>query len=78
MSLKESNPPESISEEMRFLSEHAEELRVFKGEWIAIAGSEVIAHGKDLSKTMEQSKEKGFESPFVTAIPEEPLGHLHV
>ena len=35
------------------------DLNKYKGEWIAISDSTIVAHGKDLKKVVEKAKNDG-------------------
>jgi hypothetical protein len=56
-------------EEMRWLGEHRKELeRDYPGEWVAVEGSRLIAHGRDLRAVLQEAKEKGVEKPFLSGV----------
>ena len=47
----------------------------YKGLWVALKDDHVtvISSGKNLEKTMEAARKKGFSTPFVTKVPEKVL-----
>lgn len=47
----------------------------YKGLWVALKQDEetVVGSGKTLKEAMEQAKEKGYERPIMTRVPEKPL-----
>ena len=50
--------------------------RKYKGEWVAVDNlkrRKVVAHGKTLRGILDESKEKGIETPIVMQIPKEVL-----
>jgi len=48
-----------------------ENIDSYIGEWIAIAGQKIIAHGKDLKKVFKEAKEKNpKDRPMITRVPD--------
>lgn len=65
--------------EMAWLQANQESLAgLYPGEWLAIEGTALIAHAGDLAELLKQSRKAGHPNPFITAIPAEPIGSLHV
>jgi hypothetical protein len=59
--------------EMAWLSDHLEEVaRHYPGEWLAIDGGTLVAHGSDLAIVFAQAAAAGHPDPFVTAVPPGP------
>ena len=59
--------------EMKWLQEHSAEIGPrYAGEWIAIDGSQLVAHARDLTTLMREANEIGHPNPFVTTVPAEP------
>ncbi len=56
----------------------------YRGKWVALKSPTeivVIAASKTLRETIEQARQKGFESPFMAQIPKNILpiaGLLHI
>ena len=47
------------------------DLGPYTGQWIAIVGKEVVAHGKDAKKIYDEAKKVADGKPiFVTVVPE--------
>ncbi len=47
------------------------DLSSYTGQWIAIVGEKVIAHGKDAKKTYDEAKKAaGNKQIFITVVPE--------
>lgn len=42
------------------------------GEWIAIVDHKVVAHSFTLLECIAEAKEKGYDNPVITALPEHP------
>jgi Family of unknown function (DUF5678) len=58
------------AQEMAWLSGHlAEVAQQYTGEWLAIDGPELVAHGPDLAAVYAQASAAGHPDPFVTAMP---------
>jgi hypothetical protein len=61
--------------EMAWLHAHFAELRAeYAGEWVALDGPVVVAHGATLPVTLALAGQAGHPHPFVTVIPaDDPL-----
>lgn len=62
-------PPSLRTEEMQWIAEHKRKLRKLAGQWIALQGSQLIAHGNRLREVLAESKVKGIEHPLVIRVP---------
>lgn len=61
--------------ELQWLKLNRQALLPFVGQWVAIEGNEVIAHGLKLPEVVKEAKGKGVRSPFVQRVePERPRG----
>lgn len=61
------------AQEMAWLSAHLNEVaQQFPGQWLAIDGPELVAHGHDLADVYVQAAAAGHPDPFVTAVPQGP------
>ena len=59
-------PPFDRSVEMRWLGLHFKELeRTYPGEWLAIEGESLVAHGPGLVDVLSDAQRKGVENPFI-------------
>lgn len=58
-----------MSTELQYYSSH--DMSEYAGEWIALIGSEVVAHGKILKEVYSEanSKAKGRRAPFFMKVP---------
>ena len=57
------------AEEMRWLWDHEKELNEnYPGEWLALDGPRLVAHGRDLLQVIEEAKAKGVENPFFSSV----------
>lgn len=54
--------------ESLWLSEHPEILKEYRGEYIAVSGERVIAHGKHLREVVQQAHEID-PDPLVDKVP---------
>lgn len=45
----------------------------YKGEWVAIAESKIVAHGKDAQKVYQQAKKKTPEDVSLAKVPSEQV-----
>lgn len=65
-------PVRSFDEEREWISQHREQYR---GQFVALAGSQLLAHGADESEVIDQARDAGVQSPFVTYIETEIEEH---
>lgn len=67
-----SAPAEADS--LEWVSRHMEELKArYGGQWVAIAGGEVVAFSPTVQGLIETLQEAGVQGPFITQIPAEPV-----
>lgn len=45
----------------------------YKGEWVAIAGSKVVAHGKDAQRVYKQASKKTSKGVSLAKVPSEQV-----
>jgi|SRR5215471_4405098 len=55
------------TEETKWIGENA---HLYKGEYIAVQGSELVSHGHDLKAVSEDARRKGAEHPLYYHVPE--------
>jgi hypothetical protein len=56
-------------EERRWLADHHDELeRHHAGEWLAVDGYKLIAHGYNLTEVLDEARASGAPNPLVTAV----------
>lgn len=56
----------SVEAEMRYVSEHRQELeQKYPGQWLAIAGDRLVAHGRSLKRVMERARKQGVKDPLI-------------
>jgi hypothetical protein len=55
--------------EFEWLESHQEEKRKYKGEYIAVVGEKIVAHGINLAQVIAQAK-KLSAKPLIAKIPE--------
>lgn len=58
-------PLRSFDEERRWISQHRNQYR---GQFVALAGDRLLAHGVDEGEVIDQARLAGFQSPFITYI----------
>lgn len=56
--------------EISWLSSQGELRKRLAGQWVAVEGQHLIAHGERLIKVLEESRSQGVEHPFVVCLPE--------
>ena len=66
----------TIEQDDQWLAEHPEELTRYPGEFIAVAGGKVVAHGKVFADVLTEARNLGYEplmargfSPDVLEVP---------
>ena len=62
-------PVNERREEMRWL---AQESSSYAGEWVAIQGPRLIAHGSKLADVSAAAQAAGVNDPFFASVPEDP------
>ncbi len=62
----------SFDEERKWISQHHEQYR---GQFVALAGDCLLAHGVDEGAVIDQARLAGVQSPFVTYIETEAEEH---
>jgi hypothetical protein len=58
----------AVDPELKWLMENGWVLQKYRGEYIALEGNELIAHGT-LGEVLAESKRRGIEHPFTQYIP---------
>ena len=56
--------------ELRWLGKQDKLRKKLAGQWVAVEGERLIAHGPRLKEVLQQSKAQGVEHPFVVCLPE--------
>lgn len=51
--------------------DHAGELEQYRGEWILVDGSGVLAHGEKHADVSAVADRKGIKIPFIIRVPED-------
>ena len=64
-------PPPSESMEMRWLRGHQVEIGALKGEWLLIAGDQLLAHNRDFREIRAAIAQNNVVSPFTYYVPTE-------
>ncbi len=73
---KKSTPPKvfSISPELLWLKDNG---RNYIGQWIALEGNQLLAHGKDHRAVLKAARATGAQSPLIHLVedPDMPIGN---
>ncbi len=56
--------------EIDWLDAHPNRAAQLAGEWIALAGDELVGHGRDLAAVLQQATRAGHPHPFITKAPD--------
>ncbi|HEY6418511.1 MAG TPA: DUF5678 domain-containing protein [Candidatus Binataceae bacterium] len=54
--------------EMNFYRGHPDRFAEFVGEWVALEGETIVAHGNDPADVVEKAREKGIKIPFLLRV----------
>jgi hypothetical protein len=65
---------DNISAEYKWIS--SQNLKKFKGKWIAVHGKQILSSGKYADKVAKEAREKSKVMPFLVKVPEE--GYISV
>jgi len=60
-------PPNARRAEMRWIGENAP---LYRGEYVALQGSELLSHGTDGHAVIDEARRKGVEHPLIYHVPE--------
>ena len=69
MKATDSSHRKRIQKDFEWLGSHSEEKQKYKGEYIAIVGEKIVAHGVNLTQVMAEAK-RFSAKPLITAVPE--------
>ena len=64
------NSPEDFREFLKSMT--SQDARRYAGEWIAFAGGEIVAHGKDPRRVNTEGRKAGKGGPYMQYIFESP------
>jgi hypothetical protein len=53
------------SKELRWLKEHRHE---YMGQWVALDGDRLVAHGTNAREALQAAREAGVKAPFIEQI----------
>lgn len=56
------------SRELEWRRTHVDILRAFSGQWVALEGEEIIAHGTDPLRVVARAREKGISVPYIFRV----------
>jgi len=70
LSWRSSVPADECREEMAWL---AKESAAYAGQWVALAGSRLVAHGPKLIEVSETAKAAGVDQPLFAHVPMDDL-----
>lgn len=51
--------------ELEWRRTHAEVLKSLENEWVVLEGEEIIAHGDDPVRVIEEARSKGIRTPYI-------------
>ena len=77
LTLEENDPPQSwkssepVNERREELQWLANESGKYAGQWVALEGSRLIAHGDQLASVRAAARASGIERPLLTHLPME-------
>lgn len=60
-----SSAPSLRERELEWRRTHANTLRHFENEWVVLEVGDIIAHGVDAAKVIEEARAKGIKRPYV-------------
>jgi uncharacterized protein DUF5678 len=62
---KQQGPTNGESKELRWLKEHRHE---YMGQWVALDGDRLVAHGTNAREVFQAAREAGVKVPFIEQI----------
>ena len=60
--------PESLAEESFWKSMTLKDKAPYRGEWIAIAGTSIVAHGSDLGRVHREGRRAAGKDPMIRLV----------
>jgi hypothetical protein len=64
---------------MRWIEQHREEVAAaYGGQWIAVTGSGVVGHARDLRTVLRLTDRAGHLDPLVIGVSASPIDHVGV
>jgi len=48
-------------------------MEAYAGQWVALEGEKVIAHGDDVPPVLEEARNKGIQVPLILWVEPEPV-----
>lgn len=60
------NSPRMCREFMKAMT--SEDIKLYAGQWLAIASGEIVAHGKDPGLVLDEGRKAGKGQPFMEYI----------
>jgi Family of unknown function (DUF5678) len=54
--------------EIAWRQTHPEMFRQHEGNWVALEGERIVAHGADLVRVVAEAREKGIKPPYVFRV----------
>jgi hypothetical protein len=51
--------------EQEWRRNHADDLRAFQHEWVVLEGEQIVAHGRDPVRVVEEARALGVRNPYV-------------
>jgi len=64
------------SREISWLARHPSTVALFGGQWLALDGDNLVAHGTDIESVLRQAEEGGIPRPFLTKVPDDAVTYL--
>ena len=61
---------QAMTPEMEWLTSHAAELSVYRGEWLLILGQKLVAHNTNIREIQKAIQAHDISVPFVYYVPE--------
>jgi len=62
--------PPRRQREQAWCRHHGEELEAYVGQWVVLEGEEIVAHGHEPARVVDQARERGIEIPYVFYVEE--------
>jgi Family of unknown function (DUF5678) len=64
-----SNPPRGTrSREVEWRRRHPDAFRSIEGQWVALEGEQIVAHGTDVDDVISNARQQGIRIPYVFLV----------
>jgi Family of unknown function (DUF5678) len=68
MSIGQQAAAGSRQPELEWRRDHWSALRPYNGQWVALEGERIVAHGRSLTEVVDEARKQGIATPYVFRV----------